>query len=643
MSIFPAQNYCFTPKSITKSSIIFRIPIYQRLFVWEEKQITLFLNDLYNNSIEHASSYYYIGIVTSVRSSSIKDYEYFDVVDGQQRLTMIMLLAICFSEKNLELEEFWNSYISAEPDQKFRIENYADTNFNLESFREKLKPCLEIVNNWLGLKDDNDIKKYSKYVFEKLSFFISCLPSEYESYEINQYFETMNSSGKNLEQHDIVKIDILNKLDGTDKKEAVLKKWNRVSNFSILYESKGDKSDSDYKKYLQKVIKDGCGEIKFEKKDDTSSFQNPSQIIRNIVPKQKTRNRRIKNTSGYDSVLSFPEFLLQVLYHFLGKNEQKRSEKLENLGFSKEFFFNPCHLKNTFDKILLCQETKSIEEYIACLIYYRNVLDSCFIRIAKESTFNKYVLEDFPFDDFCSSSLSQDNWSDVLMMYESMLYVNYSSYSTYYFWFNDLMDYIDECVEFKQEITSSSLFKALFDKDRKRNNINTLSQDSMKYPIIDRYWFWYLDFVLWFIRKELFKDLQLELADNYIFRSNRSIEHVSPQTPKDNATINLKEANPELNSFGNLCMISSGLNSSLRNQVYSMKRAYVMALLKKEIEPHIESLKLLVIYKEYEEFLEKKGKSFDSEKNQTELYKEFIAKHGQNMYEKIKNSVDLFK
>ena len=67
------------------------IPIYQRLFVWEEEQIDLLLDDLKKASANNSP--YYIGIITVVE----KDGKW-DIVDGQQRLTFLSLFgAYCCS------------------------------------------------------------------------------------------------------------------------------------------------------------------------------------------------------------------------------------------------------------------------------------------------------------------------------------------------------------------------------------------------------------------------------------------------------------------------------------------------------------------------------------------------------------------
>ena len=87
------DNYkgAYSIKTLVDKNIKLNIPIYQRLFVWEEEQINLLLNDLYNSFTAPNNPPYYIGIITIVENNGK-----WDIVDGQQRLTFLSLFgAFC--------------------------------------------------------------------------------------------------------------------------------------------------------------------------------------------------------------------------------------------------------------------------------------------------------------------------------------------------------------------------------------------------------------------------------------------------------------------------------------------------------------------------------------------------------------------
>lgn len=62
---------------------------------------------------------------------------------------------------------------------------------------------------------------------------------------------------------------------------------------------------------------------------------------------------------------------------------------------------------------------------------------------------------------------------------------------------------------------------------------------------------------------------------------------------------NTEEDSTLRDSFGNLVMISQGLNSSLKNESYEIKKAHVESYYNASKWGSIESLKLLVLYRDY--------------------------------------------
>ena len=85
------ESYKITPIKIVEENILFRIPLYQRLFAWGVKEVKQLMEDLRDHfSITHNKPYY-IGMITVVRQG-----DRLDLIDGQQRTTVMILLAIGF-------------------------------------------------------------------------------------------------------------------------------------------------------------------------------------------------------------------------------------------------------------------------------------------------------------------------------------------------------------------------------------------------------------------------------------------------------------------------------------------------------------------------------------------------------------------
>lgn len=111
-----------------------------------------------------------------------------------------------------------------------------------------------------------------------------------------------------------------------------------------------------------------------------------------------------------------------------------------------------------------------------------------------------------------------------------------------------------------------------------------------KYPNIDRYWFWRLDYYLWENRSKWFSVDDKRIVEEYVFRTNRSIEHLHPQDESYNEVWN-----PETtNGFGNLAMISQSFNSLQSNDNIRVKFARIQEQLDNK---SLQSLKMLLMFR----------------------------------------------
>ena len=85
----------YTPYEITESKQFYSIPIYQRLFEWDTDNIVTLLDDLYKEyELSNGQGDYYIGMLTSTNQN--------ELVDGQQRFTVLMLLGCILQDYDEE-------------------------------------------------------------------------------------------------------------------------------------------------------------------------------------------------------------------------------------------------------------------------------------------------------------------------------------------------------------------------------------------------------------------------------------------------------------------------------------------------------------------------------------------------------------
>lgn len=596
-----------TPKGIVKLNHFYSIPIYQRLFEWDTENVITLLDDLKKFfTLSNGQDDYFIGMLTS----TIND----ELVDGQQRFTVMMLMGCVFQDydddwKRFLLNERIRLHFSSRPLDDAYMRSLIDktSSDNLSIANKRMENAVKCIKRYIEDEKNFSTKErrdFTTYVFEHLCFFITTLPEEYSPRDLNQYFERMNTSGRNLEQHEILKVKLLSNLTHDVDKYMTL--WNKLADVdTLLIRKHKDEYEQELAHRKQQAFQMNLDEILVSNIINgigASDNRNEQAIVSISQSNNQPKNERETNKDSR-CALSFPYLLLQALYRLIVGNIEGRIDD----------FFKPSNLLDTFAKYLPYDASNAnednIKSFLKILYKGRLALDICFIR---PSEFG-YVL------DMC---LNEDN-ADLknLMMYQSMLYVSSSNYTNHR-WFGWLMDSIEH---FGNHIPNAhDMFLYMKSRDEALNHLPELEKLSYNNDI--RYWFWKLDFYIWQHRKELFKNSPeaLAVAENYIFRRNRSIEHIAPQTPKSNSKM-VWEDTPEdaslRDSFGNLVMISQGLNSTLSNESYEVKTAHVQSYYNGAKSGSIESLKLLIVHQEYSKW-----------------NKVSIKEHGEKMYEMLKES-----
>lgn len=109
-------------KELLVGERVFQIPIYQRNYSWEERQ----LEDLWNDLIYlDSNKKHYFGTIllkkTGIKQSGLRTFDVYDIIDGQQRITTILILLkemivqfkdVCTdTESKNELEDLEKSYL----------------------------------------------------------------------------------------------------------------------------------------------------------------------------------------------------------------------------------------------------------------------------------------------------------------------------------------------------------------------------------------------------------------------------------------------------------------------------------------------------------------------------------------------------
>lgn len=581
------NTYRYTPEKIVEEKLNFSIPLYQRLFSWGKEQVKGLLYDLKNHfdpDLDNGTPYY-LGMLSCIKSGN-----HYDLIDGQQRFTVMILLAIVLRN----YYEKWNGFLDGGKRLRFmsrtKDNEYltAVINRQVETLdpNRKMEDGKKIIFDFMvsQFSSDDMRESFAKSAYTRMSFFFSELPLSYASNpaSLNKYFEAMNAGGKGLEQHEILKVRLM---QGEENKVHLTQIWNAVCDLNrpVIKRNEKDLEEVYRSKYIQAI--ELCRNHRFNEAfelRESSYDTEDNNEIGDIEAKQQDFRQSFIET-GERSFITFPEFLMMVIDIYL------------NLSGSYSFY------RKELLKIYESHPIPDKQDFYNQLLFYRLLLDYYIVYKEGDETTNKY---DIVFKEGASA--------EALKQYQSMLYV---SQSPFYNWLKPVLERLhnetvrdtDELLLWIKEIDNS-----LHPLPR---DVNEMTYDNG----IDRYWFWRLDYYLWERKEDYFKtEEEKQIVEEYVFRANRSIEHLHPQHQENNDVW----GDDDIHSFGNLAMISQSFNSQQSDDPVTVK----FARIKDQAHNHtLQSIKMYLMY-------------LDAEKSPLGWKVDIKNKHQDKMYDLLKKS-----
>ncbi|SEJ41690.1 Predicted transport protein [Dyadobacter koreensis] len=212
--------------TVIKGPKQFVIPIYQRTYSWQISQCNKLLNDILKVSADPTLPGHFIGSVVYFQESihTVSDVPRLLVIDGQQRITTVSLLIAA-------LADFMKKHESSLDTNFSKLQNYyllnpeedGDLKYKLLLTKRDKETFINIVN---GIQPEGD---YSLRVVENFEFFKEKINSENVSDIYNGIlrlfvvdvalekdkdnpqliFESMNSTGLDLSQADLIRNYVL--------------------------------------------------------------------------------------------------------------------------------------------------------------------------------------------------------------------------------------------------------------------------------------------------------------------------------------------------------------------------------------------------------------------------------------------------
>ncbi|MFC0513514.1 DUF262 domain-containing protein [Mucilaginibacter angelicae] len=610
----------FSLDQLVSRGFYFNVPLYQRLYVWEDVQILTLLEDIHNAS--NGQPYYFIGgmMVRARINDSL-----LDLVDGQQRFTTIWLIAMYLGG---QLAPFTGNNEQARI--YFEIRDFANQYFEDPSvygqFGKEARKELEPIINGLRTirlffeserEQPIDERSFAHYLYHDVRMVVTQVPANIDD---NRLFEVLNNRGLQLQHHQILKSILLEALPDNER-GAYGKLWEACA---------------DMDAYIERNVKELSG-LTWKELMEANEQESETWLRRDVLhyfriqtPDEKhhlwdlisgevipgTENENGPSDLLYDagkvrSIISFPMLLLHTLRIYLYRKSPDRLP-------SEIPAVNEKKLLRVFHEHLPEKSGgNAIREFLDLLMDVRMKFDRYVIKwVVKDNSTVQQIQKLYKSKDILQRREPES--SDGFAMLQGMLYHSQEKITQY--WLTPLLfqllkhDDRPGHYNFLRKLDNDMFCSGNLEDLRLRTwtamdgrpaaNYSTTFIHSSKGTGFWSYWFYKLDFVLWYYRAQLqaagrISDKDAGKWETYRMTAKNSIEHISPQQKRegdqnlvysDSDSAEVKRQ--KLDDFGNLVLISPGMNSEYSNKPYFVK----FAEFREKLRP--DSLKSAMIFQQ---------------------------------------------
>jgi hypothetical protein len=228
---------------------LFRVPKYQRGYSWTDKHVLKLLEDLDASFKDKPDDYYLIG---QMILSNEKGTNWFDIVDGQQRITTLYLFFIICQQKIgmgdgldknkkklfgtvslvtehlIDGKDFEPRFIPAESLKKQMklIVQGQPTDEPTNNSEENLETAYNEIEKFLDGYSENELFDFLWYVLNKVVVLALTLPDNSQAIQV---FGKINNRGLTLDDADLLKNLLFEKVESDDDFEKLSENWEKAT------------------------------------------------------------------------------------------------------------------------------------------------------------------------------------------------------------------------------------------------------------------------------------------------------------------------------------------------------------------------------------------------------------------------------
>jgi len=382
-------------KFLATNETTFAIPVYQRNYDWNLVQCKQLLFDIIETGKNEKVNAHFIGSIVYVHDDvyTASGLTELTIIDGQQRLTTITLIFIALYRLAQQLEN---------PTLVSRIhKTYLINEFAPEAEKLKLKPTdnnKEALRHILNSSEGEEFNGYSR-IIENFNFFKSHINKENfdtvlrglnklifvdialdrQKDNPQRIFESLNSTGLELSQADLIRNYILMGLSRTNQEKIYKSYWEVIEKNAkdeILNKSRVSDFIRDYLTLINKEIPNkGEVYVKFKSQYPTTTIDELENVLADLKSLVKYYNKLINPKNEIDKdIRTQLEYInrleINVAFPFL----MKVYEDYSNSIIDKPTFISVLNLVQsyTWRRFILGLPTNALNKIFMGLYYHKD-------------------------------------------------------------------------------------------------------------------------------------------------------------------------------------------------------------------------------------------------------------------------------
>lgn len=642
-------------EKISQGDIGFIIPCYQRPYVWRDDDVLKLFDDIKrafeaetkDKAETTEGTDYYIGSTLSARHIEVSDNDEktlaYELIDGQQRTTTLMLISIAFKSNNINCRLADVAIKADKPRLKFDIRDevthlmgsYSNLTNYISPSPEAIKnnPYLSQIDSGLKVlkqavaklkKIDNskfDVEGFSEFIFTKVQWVNTIVP---DKLDLNRLFSNLNTAGLQLQPVDLLKAELFKAINS---EKAIYSAIWQVCEHTDNYFERNIRELFKYSDHQNldlhrlSIYSDNCLKLKglkaneeistgktiaeLDKELDDDTLHLKSNTIE--TEKDKNSDDAIDDPTVYcRSIISFELLLIHTLRLFNAKSNRADIPKRINTSNLLKIFYPLVNLNES-----------DIKQFLQLLWQVRYQFDLWVVKWVEHDDRNDPKLR---LTKIIPTSKDEKQYFNrtakpLNNLVQLQAVRNFTGERSAQYWLTPLLNYL------VAEPTNDEYYvDAVKNEDKKEDDVlkeleridnilslATTTQKEASFMLVkghvpdcqpwsaieaylqdsngtafNHYWFQKLEYILW-------KNADNQTDDKfkaYRISSKNSVEHVHPQNEEYKNQLE-KEV---LDSFGNLVLLSPSENSAYSNQTVAKKKADF------EAKKHCDSLKLKAIF-----------------------------------------------